>query len=64
MNAINLKENLEKNTCHIHKQQPAMTILANGNLKIKTCCILFKTQLHLLIDKQDETLADDFSEMG
>jgi len=54
MNVSNLKEKLENNSCHIHKQQPTMTILENGNLKINTCCLLFKAQLHLLVENQDE----------
>jgi len=64
MNAFNLKEKLGNNSCHIHKQQPALTILDNGNLKIKTCCLLFKAQLHLLVDKQYEKLVDDFAGLG
>lgn len=64
MNASDLKESLGNNACHIHKQQPAMTILENGNLKIKTCCLLFKTQLHLLVDQQDEKLVDGFQGLG
>ncbi len=54
MNVSNLKEKLENNSCHIHKQQATMTILENGNLKINTCCLLFKAQLHLLVENQDE----------
>lgn len=64
MNASDLKEKLGSNSCHIHKQQPAMSILENGNLKIKTCCMLFKTQLHLLVDKQDEKFVDNFPELA
>lgn len=61
MNLTNLKEKLGNNICHIHKQQPEMTTLENGNLKINTCCILFKRQLHLLlVDKQEEKLVDNF----
>lgn len=59
MNVNDLKEKLGNNTCHIHKQQPVMNILENGTLKIKTCCLLFKTQLHLLVDKQDEKHLED-----
>lgn len=61
MNITDLKEKLENNACHIHKQQPTMTFLENGNLKIKTCCLLFKAQLHLLVDKQDEKYVDNFA---
>ena len=60
MNISDLKEKLEINSCHIHKQQPSMAILENGNLNIKTCCILFKHQLHLLVDEQDEKVVDIF----
>ncbi len=59
MNVSDLKEKLENNSCHIHKQQPTMNVLGNGKLKIKTCCLLFKTQLHLLIDGQDENHVDE-----
>lgn len=64
MNAGNLKEKLASNSCHIHKQQADMTVLENGNLNIKTCCILFKTQLHLMVSKQEEELVDDFPVLG
>lgn len=61
MNVTMLKEKLEINACHIHKQHPTVAIAENGNLKIKTCCLLFRSQLHLLVDKQDEKHLEDFS---
>lgn len=61
MDISNLKEKLEMNSCHIHKQQPSTTILENGSLHIKTCCILFKHQLHLLVDEPNEKAVDIFS---
>lgn len=60
MKVNDLKEKLENNACHIHKKQPAMTFLENGNLKINTCCLLFKTQLHLLVKEQEEKYLDGF----
>ena len=54
MNINDLKEKLEKNSCHIHNQKPITTISENGDLNFKTCCILFEQQLHLLVDKQNE----------
>lgn len=60
MNVVNLKEMLGRNTCHIHKHQPIMTILENGNMKIKTCCLLFKKQLYLLVNEKDEKYLEDF----
>lgn len=54
MNINDLKEKLEKNTCHIHHQRPITTILEDSHLNFKTCCILFEQQLHLLIDEQNE----------
>lgn len=49
-----LKEKLQNNTCHIHKQQPSTTIGENGDVNIKTCCILFEKQLQLLAGDQNE----------
>jgi hypothetical protein len=54
MNINILKEKLEKNPCHIHKQLPITTLSENGDLRIKTCCILFEKQLNLLVDQQYE----------
>lgn len=59
MSITELKEKLENNACHIHKQLPVMAILENGNLKINTCCLLFKSQLHLLAGEQDEKHIDN-----
>ncbi len=55
-----LKERLENKTCHIHKQQPKTNSLENGNLKINTCCLFFKTQLHLLVKEQEEKSMGEF----
>lgn len=60
MNVVDLKEMLGSNTCHIHKHQPTMTILVDGILKIETCCLLFKKQLHLLVNEQDEKYLEGF----
>ena len=57
MNLIDLKEKLANNSCHIHRQQPELTILENGNLQFDTCCLLFKAQLNLLVDEQVRTTA-------
>lgn len=54
MNTNILKEKLAQNICHIHKQEPVLNILENGSLQIKTCCILFKNQLHLIANEHDE----------
>ena len=54
MNINDLKEKLEKNTCHIHNQTPIATILEDGHLNFKTCCILFEQQLNLLAEVQNE----------
>lgn len=64
MNAGDLKEKLENNACHIHKQLPTMTILDNGTLRINTCCLLFKAQLHLLVDKQNRKHVEGFNEIA
>lgn len=54
MTLNDLKKKLENNTCHIHKQQPITSISENGDLNVKTCCILFEKQLNLLVDGQNE----------
>jgi hypothetical protein len=59
MSSIDLKEKLENNSCHIHQQKPVMSLQENGKLKLKTCCILFKNQLNLLVDEQDQKHIDD-----
>ncbi len=60
MQLNDLKEKLENNACHIHKKQPKTNFLEDGNLKINTCCLLFKTQLHLLVKEQEEKYLDGF----
>lgn len=58
MSATNLKEKLENNSCHIHNQQPMLSILDNGKLKVNTCCILFNQQLNMLVEEQEQQLMD------
>lgn len=61
MKITELKEKLENNCCHIHNERPLMTILETGTLDIKTCCLLFERQLHLLVDQQDEKYLNTLS---
>ena len=47
-----VKEQLESQICHIHKEHPFITVLQNEKLAVSTCCLLFKEQLQLLLYKE------------
>lgn len=53
MKTQDLKGKLESQCCHIHHEK-ANLIEDEGKLDIKTCCLLFKSQLKLLIEHESE----------
>ena len=57
MDSYQLKERLERITCHIHGDAAYITVLKNNFVEIETCCLLFRHQLLLMAGENEKMVS-------
>lgn len=57
MDCLELKNKLEKNTCHIHGDAAYVTVLENDTIEIESCCLLFRHQLLLMAGEYEKLVS-------